>query len=221
MPERALILFAGGRATRLGGVNKGLLEVGGRPIVARILDEIGPLVTDRVALAVALASDPALANDPALADLPSLRLVLDPQPHAGVLPALANGLAAATADVCLAVAFDMPFASRAVFERLLALQVEHDADVVLPRAGGHLEPMHAVYRRQPVLRAIRSALARGEQRMVAYFSAVRVVEVPAEPDLRGLGPAGLSGVSPFFNVNTPDDLAEARRLAGGGRAAAG
>lgn len=191
------VIFAGGRATRLGGVNKALLEVGGRPIIERIVDAIGPLVGEQL----------VLANDDALGSRTDVRLVHDPDPHAGVLPALAAGLAAATGELCLAVACDMPFVSRALFERLMALQRDADADVVIPRTADHLEPLHAVYRRAPVLAAIRAALDRGERRMISYFPSVRVLEVAAA-DLAAAGPA------PFFNVNTPEDLARAQRLAG-------
>jgi len=79
---RSALVFAGGRASRLGGVNKALLEVGGAPIVARILAALGPLVEERV----------LLTNDASLADLEQVSLVFDPTPHAGVLPALAAGL---------------------------------------------------------------------------------------------------------------------------------
>lgn len=196
--HRTALIFAGGRASRLGGVNKALLEVGGRTIVARILAALGPLVDERV----------LLTNDAALAELDEVSLVFDPSPHAGVLPALAAGLAAAMGDVCLAVACDMPFVSRGLFAHLLAVQQADDADVVIPRTAGFLEPMHAVYRRAPVLQAIRAALARGDQRMISYFAEVRVREV-AEDEWR---PVDASGTA-FFNVNTPADLEEARRLA--------
>ena len=43
------MIFAGGRATRLGGTNKALLEVGGQPIVARLVERLGPLVGELVA----------------------------------------------------------------------------------------------------------------------------------------------------------------------------
>ena len=135
-----------------------------------------------------------------------LRMVYDPEPHAGVLPALAAGLAAASGEVCLTVACDMPFVSGALFARELALLAE--ADVVIPRTQEYLEPMHAAYRRAPVLTAIQAALARGERRMISYFSQVRVRELQ-EPEWRALDPAGRA----FFNVNTPEDLAEAQRLA--------
>ena len=176
-----------------------MLEVDGRPIVARIVDQLRPLVDECV----------LLANDAAVASaVPESRLVYDPEPHAGVLPALAAGLAATTAELCLAVACDMPFVSRGLFERMLDLQRREDVDVVIPRTSDYLEPMHAVYRRAPVLDAIRQALARGEQRMISYLASVRVYELD-EPAWRDLSPDGRA----FFNVNTPDDLSQAQRLA--------
>ena len=133
--------------------------------------------------------------------------MFDPEPHAGVLPALAAGLTAASGEVCLAVACDMPFVSRALFQALLDRLQTADADVVIPRTEDYLEPMHAVYRRGPVLAAIQAALARGERRMISYFTDVRVREV-SHDEWRPLDPAGRA----FFNVNTPEDLAEAQRL---------
>lgn len=198
--SRSALIFAGGRATRLGGVNKGLLDIGGLPIVGRILAELGPLVDERV----------LLTNDAELADQADVRLVFDPSPHAGVLPALAAGLAAAQGDLCLAVACDMPFVSRRMFDHMLQLQLQDDVDVVIPRTSGFLEPMHAVYRRAPTVQAIQAALARGEQRMISFLSAVRVLEMD-ETEWRKVDPRGLT----FFNVNTPEDLAEARRIVTG------
>jgi molybdopterin-guanine dinucleotide biosynthesis protein A len=148
-----------------------------------------------------------LTNDSALQGAADLRLVFDAVPHAGVLPALEAGLGAATGDVCLAVACDMPFVSRALFELLLGIQAKTDSDVVIPRTTEYLEPMHAVYRRAPVAAAIRAALARGDQRMISYFRDVRVREV-GQAEWRHVEPDGLA----FLNVNTPDELAEARRL---------
>ena len=196
--SRSALIFAGGRATRLAGENKALLDVGGASIVSRILAALGPLVDERL----------LLANDTALAEQEDVRLVFDPSPHAGVLPALAAGLEAAEGELCLAVAADMPFVSRGLFEYLLEVQQQFDADVVMPRSAGFLEPMHAVYRRRPTLQAIRAALARGEQRMISYLSAVRVREID-EAEWRPIDSRGTA----FFNINTPQDLAEARRIA--------
>jgi len=195
--KRTALIFAGGRATRLGGVNKALLDVGGATIISRILQAVTPLTDEQV----------LLTNDTALQGISDVRLVFDPEPYAGVLPALAAGLAQAQTDVCLAVACDMPFVSNALFERLLEIQTATGADVVIPRTAGYLEPMHAVYRTVPVKAAIQSALRRGEQRMISYFQNVHVHEID-EPDWRRTDPTGLA----FFNVNTPEDLLQARAV---------
>jgi molybdopterin-guanine dinucleotide biosynthesis protein A len=178
-----------------------LLGVGGQPILERILAALEPLVDERILL----ANDDGLRG---VAQAARLEIVFDPEPHAGVLPALAAGLGAASGEVCLAVACDMPFVSRPVFDHLLHLLDTDEADVVIPRTQDYLEPMHAVYRRAPVLSAIRQALGRGERRMISYFPDVRVRQV-AESEWGPLDPTGRA----FFNVNTPDDLAEAQRLA--------
>jgi molybdopterin-guanine dinucleotide biosynthesis protein A len=150
-----------------------------------------------------------LANDASLAQqVNGIRFVFDPEPHAGVLPALAAGLDAATGEICLAVACDMPFVSAPLFDYLLALQRQTDADVVIARTTGFVEPMHAVYRRAVVLTAIRAALGRGEQRMISYFQDVQVREV-AEAEWAPHAPGGTA----FFIVKTPAELAEARRMA--------
>ncbi len=180
-------------------MNKALLEVGDARIIDRILRAVRPLVDECV----------LLANDQALHGSADLRLVFDAVPHAGVLPALEAGLGAASGEVCLAVACDMPFVSRALFEYLLGVQADTDSDVVIPRSAGYLEPMHAVYRRGAVATAIRAALERGDQRMISYFRDVRVREVE-EDEWRRIDPDGRA----FLNVNTPEDLAEARRLSG-------
>jgi molybdopterin-guanine dinucleotide biosynthesis protein A len=198
---RSGVIFAGGRATRLGGRNKALLEVGGRTILTRILETLQPLVSERV----------LLANDEALRGVPGtagVRIVFDPEPHAGVLPALAAGLAAASGEVCLSVACDMPFVSGDLFRRQLELLEDAAVDVVIPRTQAYLEPMHAVYRREPVLAAIQAALDRGERRMISFLPDVRVREL-GEAEWQALDPAGRA----FFNVNTPEELAEAQRLA--------
>jgi molybdopterin-guanine dinucleotide biosynthesis protein A len=198
LPSRTLLVFTGGRATRLGGVNKALLDVGGKPIVERILDAVGPLVIERIALTRA-GVEPLRYG---------LREVPDVEPNAGVLPALANGLSAASGDVCLAVACDMPFVSRPLFEYALDLLDREGADIVIPRDEYGLQPMHSVYRREPVLDAVRQAIARGDKRMNSYFPLVRVRELQVE-EVRALDPEARA----FTNVNTPEELAAAQRTA--------
>jgi molybdopterin-guanine dinucleotide biosynthesis protein A len=186
------IIFAGGRATRLGGVSKALLDVGGVPLIERVLRTLSPRTNEVI----------AVVNDDSLDHLPVLRTILDPDPHAGVLPALRAGLAAAHDELCLVVACDMPFASGPLFDLLLSLADRYD--LVLPVVAGQPEPLHAVYRREPCLAAVGAALARDQRRMIAFHGQVRVRQV-AEAELRLADP----DLRAFMNVNTPEDLAAA------------
>jgi molybdopterin-guanine dinucleotide biosynthesis protein A len=192
------VVLAGGKGSRLGGVNKALLEVGGRTNIERVLTTLGALCDDLV----------IVANDPALGEIAGARVVFDEQPHAGVLPALAQGLRTAERELAIVVACDMPFLSR----ELLGEQLRRceRADVVIPMVDGRPEPMHAVYRARPCLTAIREALRTGERRMISFLDRVRVTRLE-EDELRAFDPELRS----FFNTNTPEDFLRARELAGG------
>lgn len=190
------IILAGGRGSRLGGVNKARLDVGG----ATTLDRV------RAALAALVQETVLVVNDDSLADTPNVHFLPDPEPHAGVLPALLAALEIAASPTCILVACDMPFLSSTLLHWLV--EQAADCDVVIPTVGGQLQPMHAVYRRDPCRRSIASALERGDRRMISFLDRLRVCQVDEEK-LRGLDPELRS----FFNVNTPDDLADARRLA--------
>jgi molybdopterin-guanine dinucleotide biosynthesis protein A len=196
--RRSLLIFAGGRGSRLGGLRKATLVVGGRTILERVLDSLAPLADEHL----------ALVPDDNWPQRKGLRFVLDPSPYAGPLAALAHGLRAATGDVCLLVASDMPFVSREAFTYLLELQAKTGASVVVPFVDGFVESMHAVVQRLALIEAITSAQPRGEQRLFKVLESL-------EPRL--VHPAELRAVDPdlhtLFNVNTPEDLAEAERMA--------
>lgn len=198
MADITCIVFAGGLGTRLGNVKKALLQIGDKAIIERILNAVGPITQDVI----------VVDNDDSLAHLLGIRIVPDSETRAGVLTALHSGLSAAGGDLCLVVACDMPFLSGSLLRWLV--EIASNVDVVMPVAGGQMEPMHAVYRRVPCLQAIGDALARDEKRMISYLSSVRVREV-SEGELRAIDPELRS----FFNVNTPEDLDWARSIAKG------
>jgi len=197
-PSISLLIMAGGRATRLGGVRKTLVKVGGRPILERILDQLGPLADERL----------ALVHDAELPSLDGLRILIDEREYAGPLPALGHGLAAASGAICLLVAGDMPFVAADVFRYMLQLQAEQSAAVVVPFVDGHIESMHAVFRRDELRDAIAEAERKGEQRLFKVYQALapRLVQ---EAELRAIDP----GLHTLFNVNSAEELARAEEIA--------
>ena len=190
-------VLAGGAARRYGGRPKGLLEVGGRRILDRVVD----------AVAAATGALPLLiANAP---DASTWRLDLDtrpdPRPGAGSLGGIYTAVAAADEPV-LCVAWDMPFVSASLLGALV--QASANWDAFLPESDGKrgVEPLCAVY--GPACRAaIERRLDAGDLRAIAFHPDVRVGILSLDA-VRQFGvPAEL-----FFNVNTPEDLARAEAM---------
>ena len=187
-----LAIQAGGRSSRMGR-DKGLVELAGRPLIEHVIERLGGLAEEVI----------ITTNHPQAYAAFGYRTAGDRQPGAGALAGLFTALEAAHGDPVLVAGCDMPFASRALASHMLASIAEVQA--VVPRVGGEFEPLFAVYRRS-CLPAIGRALDQGQKRMISFFPEIRVRAVEeAEARLIDADPFC------FFNVNTPDDLAEADR----------
>ena len=198
-------MIAGGGATRYNGAPKGLVEVGGRRVLDRVVE----------ALTEATGSAPLLvANDPNAAQWrPGLEVrgdVLDGQGSlGGILTAvetIKTGEAGESVNGVICVAWDMPFVPAGLLRELASLL--DGADAVVPESDGPrgLEPLCAAY--GPACGpAIRAALARGDQRAIGFHRDIRLVRLGREHVLQYSDPDVV-----FFNVNTPDDLSRAEQL---------
>ena len=189
-PLAAAILI-GGRASRMGGVRKALLTLGGRPIIDRQLDVLRDLASP--VFLVASAETPADVN---------LALVRDEFPDHGSLGGIYTAIARSPHDRTLVVGCDLPFLNRALLEHMAGV----DADLVIPRTTRGYEPLCAVYSRA-CLDSIRGRLMRRELEASRLPDSVRVVEV---------GPEVLAAYDPddllFVNVNTPHDYERAKEV---------
>ncbi|MCC6931427.1 MAG: molybdenum cofactor guanylyltransferase [Gemmatimonadaceae bacterium] len=192
------VILAGGGATRFEGRPKGLEVVGGRRIIDRVAAALGT-VTDALLL---------IANDPgADAWLPGVRTCGDVRAGEGSLGGLHAALSHAEAGV-LVVAWDMPFVSAPLLQRLRALGEDgHDAAVAESGGRRGVEPMCAWYG-PGALEPITQALDRGDRRATAVLDHLRVARLPLEEVQRFGDPAKL-----FLNVNSRDELARAAQLA--------
>jgi molybdopterin-guanine dinucleotide biosynthesis protein A len=192
-------VLAGGAARRYGGTPKGLLTVGGRRILDRVVDVV-QAVTGAPPLLIANAPDaPSWRSD--------VRTLPDIRPGFGTLGGLYTAVSAAPGPV-LCVAWDMPFVPEALLRELLERMATGGYDAVLPESSGKrgLEPLCAVY--GPVCApAMARRLETGDLKAISFHVDVRIGIVPLA-QVRGFGdPDEL-----FFNVNTPDDLERAEAL---------
>lgn len=195
MHSYSAIVLAGGRATRLGGINKAQLEVGGRRLLDRVLDAVRPLA-EQIVVVGHLAEG---------IQQPGIEIVADAYEEHSTLVGIYSGLLAARHEVALAVGCDMPFVSTPLLERIA--QLSEGYDLAVPRVGVHLEALHAAYRRS-CLPVMREAIHQRQLKIIDFYSQVSVREVGVS-EMRDLDPE----LHSFFNVNTPADLERARSLA--------
>ncbi|MBW7057721.1 molybdenum cofactor guanylyltransferase MobA [Paracoccus bogoriensis] len=194
------IVLAGGRATRMGGGDKGLLKVGGKRLIDHVLDRLTPQVG---AVAINANGDPARLSEfglPVLSDsLPG-----HPGPLAGVLAGL-DWAAEQGADAIVTAAADTPFFPRDLAARLAAHAGPSGLCLAAsPDQTGKLR-RHPTFGLWPVaLRDdLRAALTGGLRKIVLWTDGLGA----------GLAAFDSAPFDPFFNVNTPQDIVRADALA--------
>ncbi|MBB1491536.1 MULTISPECIES: molybdenum cofactor guanylyltransferase MobA [unclassified Paracoccus (in: a-proteobacteria)] len=182
--EIAGIVLAGGQSRRMGGGDKGLLDLGGRPVIAHVIERLG------CARAISANGDPARFADFGLPVLPD-SLPDWPGPLAGVLAGMDWAAARGIPRIVTAAA-DTPFFPRDLAARLAGVE----APVIMASNDGD-HPAFALW--DVSLRDdLRAALHSGTRRMRDWMDAHGAVRV------------GFPGDDPFFNINTPAELATAR-----------
>lgn len=191
------VILAGGLARRMGGGDKPLRTLAGRALVSHVIDRLAPQCGP---LAINANGDPArfaAFGLPVMADD-----VVDGGPLAGVLVAMEWASATLGPDaVVLTVPGDCPFLPHDLATRLETERRNRAAAIACAVSGGRRHPLTAVWRADLRL-ALRHALEHEGMRRVGDWAArhgVATVTWDATP------------IDPFFNANTPEDLAEAER----------
>lgn len=189
------LVLAGGGARRLGGVDKAMLEVGGRTLLDRVLDA-----------ALAVAADVVVVGPcrPTRAD--GVRFVVEDEAGGGPVPAVAAGLAALRdePEAVIVLAVDLPFVQPDHLRRLVA-EVDSCAPAAAPPdASGRPNPLLTAYRAEALRAALAGSGVHGVHG-VRGAGAPAAILLPAATVLVDLGPAATC------NVNTPADLEAARR----------
>jgi molybdenum cofactor guanylyltransferase len=195
------VLLAGGLARRMGGGDKCLRPLGGRPILEHVITRAQPQCATLVLNANGDPARFARFGLPVAADVV--------EGFAGPLAGVLTGMDWARThrpDLpwVVTIATDTPFFPQDLVARLLAAAQAQGADLACAASGGRAHPVLGLW---PVRLAgeLRRAMVEEEIRKVDVWTArYRLAEVdfPTDP------------LDPFFNTNRPEDLAEAERLLG-------
>lgn len=190
-------VLAGGEATRMGRVNKALLDLGGEPSLSRLVRTLSGCF-ERVLV---------VSRDPDLYRSLGHEAVADRFPQRNALTGLHAALFHAPTPQVFVTACDTPLLRPELLRALLRRLTPEDEVLVPQQANGFFEPLCAVYAKT-CLPVMEEALGRGDFRIVGLFPRLRVRGVPVE-ELRPFDPDLVS----FLNANTPEELEHLRGLA--------
>jgi len=178
-------ILAGGEGRRMGGVDKGLVEVDGRPLVAWTLDALRDQVGALLINANRSQAQYQRFGVPVVSDAGS--------GYQGPLAGKLAALAAAQTDYVLTVPCDAPLIAPRLAPRLADALVIADAEIAVAWAEGRRQSVHALMRRN-LQRELARALAGGTRKIGRWQNTRRCVEVSCD-DI----------AATFINVNTPEE----------------
>jgi molybdopterin-guanine dinucleotide biosynthesis protein A len=187
------IVLAGGKSRRMGQDKTRIRLESGLSLVEQAVARLSN-VTDEVIVVTAGLRE----------DLPTARWASDLHEGAGPLGGIYAGLLACAWDHALVVACDMPFLNVELLRYMAGLP--RDYDVLLPSLSRGVEPLHAIYGKA-CLEPARALLETGQYCILDLYGQVRMRYINAE-EVAQYDPEGRS----FFNVNTPDQLRQARTM---------
>ena len=204
LPEVVVgVLLAGGRSSRMGGGDKCLLPLAGRPILARTIDRLSPQVSDLI-----INANGDLARFAAFG-LPIVEDRLGG--HIGPLAGVHAGIAWARAKrpksrFVITAATDTPFFPSDLVSRFCSAIKDSEPRLLVARSE---EGVHQVFGLWPVTlaSALEDSLASGIRKVGDWVKAHGAEEVAFPPEK-----IGEQLIDPFFNINCPEDLAEAEAL---------
>lgn len=187
------VVLAGGRGARMGGADKGLVEVAGRPMIEHVLDALAPQAGAILINANRNAERYAGYGHAVLAD--------GHEGFQGPLAGMASALEAAATEFVLIAPCDSPLVGGELGARLHAGLVagadgNGPADIAVAHDGERMHPVFVLVRRAATLPGLRAFLARGERKIDRWFAEESTVAVDLSdaPEM-------------FLNVNREEDLA--------------
>jgi molybdopterin-guanine dinucleotide biosynthesis protein A len=197
------VILAGGRSRRMGGGDKGLLELAGRPMLAHVLDRLAPQVGRTIINANGDPGRFAAFSLPVVADT----LAGFAGPLAGVLAGMRWSAANTPGARWIATAAgDAPLLPRDLVACLAGAVAERPGAIALAQSGGELHPVIGLW---PVALAddLEAQLAQGMRKVLHWTDRHGTIPV-LFPMVRMCG----IEIDPFFNANTPPELDQLRAM---------
>ena len=185
------VILAGGQGRRMGTIDKGLVPLNGRPMVAHVLDRLRPQVDEILINANQHRAEYEAFGHPVLVDAIG--------GFAGPLAGLHVALAHASFARVATVPCDSPFLPADLIARLSAALHGSEADLAVARTFDQPHPVFALVRKT-VLPHLTQFLESGGRKIDAWYATLKTVEVAFDDEAEA-----------FRNINTTDELRQADR----------
>ena len=182
------IILAGGKNSRMGGLDKAFLEIEGQPIIRRLIDTLRPLVNEII----------VVTNNPAKYSNFKVRLVKDESLDRGPLMGLYSGLKASTSQYNFVAACDMPCLRSSLIKFML--DTKDDYDILILRVSEKFHTLFGVYSKN-CIPVIKEALEEDELRIGSIFPKLNV-HFLSKKDVEKYD----SNLLSLVNINTPEEL---------------
>ena len=181
------VILAGGLGRRMGGVDKGLRPLRGKPMVKWVLERFEPQVDD-----VLINANQHIDEYSAF----GFRVIQDQiAGYAGPLAGLHAALSATSLPLMATVPCDSPFVPADLVARLKDALMQQRADLATARTLTQPHPVFCVCRRT-VLPQLAAFLAGGGRKIEQWHGTLATVEVNFDDQIEA-----------FSNINTPEELA--------------
>lgn len=187
------VILAGGQGRRMGGVDKGLQVLNGRPMVQWVLDRLAPQVDT-----VLINANQNLARYSEF----GCEVLPDRIPDfAGPLAGLHAALSHASSPLLVTVPCDSPFLPTDLVMRLRTALEAENAELAVARTGDRVHRAFCLARGE-LLPRLDAFLASGERKLGLWHASLRVVEIAFDDEAEA-----------FSNINTPEELARCAQWA--------
>jgi len=180
------IVLAGGLGRRMGGVDKGLQMLRGRPMIAWVLERLAPQASEIIINANQNLEQYRVFGKPVVSD--------EIGGFAGPLAGLHAGLKTARHAYVVTVPCDSPFLPVDLVARLFAALEERGADLAVAKTGDQPHPVFSLCRRG-LLPHLTEFLQGGGRKIDRWYASLKVIEVSFDDEAEA-----------FSNINTPDEL---------------
>jgi len=182
------VILAGGRAQRMGGVDKGLILLNGKPMVAHVIAALRAEIDNLLINANRNLEQYATFGYPVIPD------IMDG--YLGPLAGIASGMRAASSRYIVTAPCDSPLVANNLVRRLYEALIREGADISVAHDGERMHPVFALMRRD-LLPSLLDFLNAGQRKIDRWYAQHRlaVAYFRDQPEA-------------FRNVNSPEERAE-------------